>query len=89
MKDLYTYLENQDVFRERWETRRKLIGGSTTSLDVSVHGREYQVPNISEIKDADKEQVEEIMDSIREYVPESIWEEVADRQAQKEKGYGD
>ena len=72
LEELHKYLENQDIFRTSWKTGRGLIGGSTTSLIITAYGKEYQTPNISELKDADKILVEEAMDMIRGYVPESI-----------------
>jgi len=88
-EELYRYLKNQDIFRNSWKTGRGLIGGSTTSLIIAAHGKEYQIPSISELKDEDKILVGEVMDVIRGYVPESIWEEMNDRQVQYEESYQD
>jgi hypothetical protein len=89
LEELYRYLKNQEIFRASWETGRGLIGGSTTSLIITAYGKEYQIPSISELEGADKKLVEEAMDMIRGYVPESIWEEMNDRQARYEEGYED
>ena len=89
LEELYTYLKGQDIFRASWKTGRGLIGGSTTSLIITAYGKEYQIPSISELEDADRILVEEAMDLIRGYVPESIWEEMNDRQTQYEESYQD
>ena len=89
LEELHRYLENQDIFRTSWKTGRGLIGGSTTSLIITAYGKEYQIPSISELKNADKILVEEAMDMIRGYVPESIWEEMNDRQTRYEESYQD
>jgi len=89
LEELYRYLKNQGILRTSWKTGRGLIGGSTTSLIITANGKEYQIPSISELEDADKTLVEEAMDKIRGYVPESIWEEMNDRQTRYEKSYED
>ena len=89
LEELYLYLENQDAFRTSWKTGRGLIGGSTTSLIITAYRKEYQIPSISKLEDADKILVEEAMDVIRGYVPESIWEEMNDRQTRYEESYQD
>ncbi len=89
LEELYTYLENQDIFRACWKTGRGLIGGSTTCLIITAYGKEYQIPCISELKGDDKLLVEAALDEIRGYVPDSIWEEMNDRQAGYEKSYQD
>ena len=89
IEELYTYLKNPNIFRTRWKTGRGLTGGSTTSLIITAYGKEYQIPSISELEDADRILVEEAMDLIRGYVPESIWEEMNDRQTQYEESYQD
>jgi len=89
LEELYGYLKNKDIFRTRWKTGRGLIGGSTTSLIITAYGKEYQIPSISELKDADRILVEEVMDMIRGYVPDSIWEEMNDRQTRYEESYED
>ncbi len=89
LEELYTYLESKDIFRARWKTGRGLIGGSTTSLIIAAYGKEYQIPSISKLKDSDKMLIEEVMDMIRGFVPDSIWEEMNDRQAGHEKSYQD
>ena len=88
-EELYTYLKNQDILRTSWKTGRGLIGGSTTSMIITANGKEYQIPSISELEDADKTLVEEAMDVIRGYVPDSIWEEMNDRQLKYEESYQD
>ena len=89
LEELYTYLKNQDIFRASWKTGRRLIGGSITSLIITAYGKEYQIPSISELEDADKLLVESAMDVICGYVPESVWEEMNDRQAQYEESFED
>jgi hypothetical protein len=89
LEELYRYLKNQDILRTSWKTGRGLIGGSTTSLIITANGKEYQIPSISELEDADKTLVEEAMDMIRKYVPKSIWEEMNDRQTRYEESYED
>ena len=89
LEELYKYLKNQDIFRAGWKTEHGLIGGSTTSLIITAYGKEYQIPSISKLEDAEKILVEEAMDVIRGYVPESIWEEMNDRQTRYEESYQD
>jgi len=89
LEKLYAYMEKQDIFRTSWNTGRGLIGGSTTSLIITAHGKEYQIPSISELKEVDKVLVEDVMDEIRGYVPDSIWEEMNDRQTRYEESYQD
>ena len=89
LEELYGYLINQDILRTSWKTGRGLISGSTTSLIITAYGKEYQIPSISELKDADKMLVEAAMDVIRGYVPELIWEEMSDCQTRYEESYQD
>jgi hypothetical protein len=89
LEELYKYLENQGIFRAYWKTGRGLIGGSTTSLVITAYGKEYQIPSISELEDADRILVEEVMDTIRGYVPESIWKEMNAHQTQYEESFED
>ena len=56
---------------------------------ITAYGKEYQIPSISELEDADKLLVESAMDVICGYVPESVWEEMNDRQAQYEESFED
>ena len=89
LEELYRYLKDQDIFRASWKTGRGLIGGSTTSLIITAYGKEYQIPSISELEGTDAIMVEAAMDEIRRYVPDSIWEEMNDRQTRYEESYQD
>lgn len=89
IEELYSYLKNLDIFRTRWKTGSGLIGGSTTSLIITAYGKEYQIPSISELEGTDGILVEAAIDEIRRYVPDSIWEEMNDRQTRYEENYQD
>jgi len=89
IEELYSYLKNPDIFRTRWKTGSGLIGGSTTSLIITAYGKEYQIPSISELEGTDGILVEASMDEIRRIVPDSIWEEMNDRQTRYEESYQD
>ena len=87
LENVYAYFADNDLLRARWNTGRELIGGSTTSLIVTAFGKEYQIPSISELQGEDKQLVEKAMDAIRAVVPETIWEEMNDRQAEFENNF--
>ena len=89
LESLYTIFAENDLLRERWNTGRQLVGGSTTSLIVSVFGKEYQIPSISELEGEDKQLVEMAMDAICTVVPETIWKEMNNRQVQYENSFED
>lgn len=89
LENLYAFFTDNDLLRDRWNTGRELIGGSTTSLIITAFGKEYQIPSVSELEGEDKQLVEMAMEAIRGVVPEMIWEEMNDRQAQYENNYKD
>jgi len=87
--ELYEYLDKHDIFRTRWKTGRGLVGGSTTSLIITAFGKEYHVPSISELEDADKMLIEDVFEEIRGYVPDAIWDEMNNRQTQYGESFTD
>jgi len=89
MASLFQYLQVENMIRSNWNTGRGLIGGSTTSLIIQAYGKEYRVPSISELEDNDRSTAESAMDVIRGYVPESIWNEMEERQRMFEANYQD
>ena len=88
-EEIYTFFTENDLLRTRWNTGRGLIGGSTTSLLLTAFGKEYQIPSISELETEDRQLVELAMDAVRGVVPETIWEEMNNRQAEYENNYKD
>ena len=89
MNELFQFLNTMDIFRSRWDTGRELIGGSTTSLIITAFGKEYHVPSISELEGADKELIGNVMEKIRGYVPDDVWEELNANQTLFEERFQD
>lgn len=87
LDDLYAYLSNQNVMRTGWNTGNRLIGGSNTAVIINAYGKEYHIPSIAELKDADRDLVERVIDEIRSYVPQEIWDEMDARQKTHEAGF--
>ena len=84
---LYQILVEKDMLRSQWSTGQPLLGGQGTSLAISAGGKEYRVPSISVLTRSEREKVDEIIEIIRGYVPQAIWDEMVARQAEFEAGF--
>lgn len=80
LDDLYAFLKEEGVFEIHWETGQPLLGGSTTALILTAYGNEYRVPNLAELSDHQQEQAEAIIEGIRSFVPQEIWDEMQEHQ---------
>ena len=69
------------MLRSQWSTGQPLLGGQGTSLVITASGKEYRVPSISVLTRSEREKVDEIIEIIRGYVPQAIWDEMDARQA--------
>ena len=81
---LYKTLAEKEALRSNWSTGQPLLGGQGTSLVIIADGKEYRVPTVSILTRTEREKVEAIFEIIRGYVPKTIWDEMAARQAEFE-----
>jgi hypothetical protein len=84
---LYQTLIEKDALRSKWSTGQPLLGGQGTSLTIIASGKEYKVPSVSILTRSEREKVEALIEIIRGYVPQTIWDEMASRQAKFEAGF--
>jgi len=84
---LYASLKDLGMMRSRWNTGRRLIGGSNTEMVITAYGKEFRVPSVSELKDQDRSRAEDAMEVVRDSVPQDIWEEMEARQQAYEKSF--
>jgi len=77
---LYQTLVEKDMLRLKWSTGQPLLGGQGTSLVITADGKDYRVPSISVLTRSEREKVDEIIEIIRGYVPQAIWDEMDARQ---------
>ena len=87
MKELFFYLQNQDMFRSNWKKGELMMGGSGTSLILNAYGKEFHVPSISEVDHTEFARVDAAIEAIRALVPQTIWDEMDARQAEYEDHY--
>lgn len=87
MDALYGYLIENDLLRTTWNLGEPLLGGSGTSLVVTADGKEYTVPSISELQPDDRKLMEAAIDTIKNLLPQSIWDELDARQEAYEAGF--
>ena len=87
LQDVYTFFAENDLLRSRWQTGRGLIGGSSTSIILKAFGKETHIPSISELKNEDKQLIEQSMNVIRALFPASVWDEMNTRQMEFENSF--
>jgi len=54
---------------------------------VTAGGKEYAVPSISELQPEDRKRMEAAIDTIKNLLPQSIWDELDERQEAYESGF--
>lgn len=84
---LYKTLMEKEILRSKWSTGQALLGGQGTSLVITANSKAFRVPSVSILTRSEREKAEELIGIIRGYVPQSIWDEMAARQAEFEAGY--
>ncbi len=84
---LYQTLAEKEVLRSKWSTGQPLLGAQGSSLVITAGGKVYRVPSISVLARSECEKVEAVIEIIRGYVPQTIWDEMAARQAEFEAGF--
>ena len=84
MDDLYQYLLDNDLLRSSWKEGEILLGSSGTSISITANGKEFLVPSISKLQQADRLLVNAAMDYIHSLVPQDIWDEMDARQQKYE-----
>jgi len=89
MDDLFAFLVKENMLRSEWKTGKLLVGGSNTIILITAGGKEYQIPPIAHLEDADRQQVEKVMEEICSYVPAEIWAEMKAMQSEFEANYGE
>lgn len=85
--DLYTFLQKNDLLRSDWTEGQPLLGGSGTSIRITADGKEFLIPSISELEQADRRIVQKAIDTINQLVPQKIWDEMKNRQDAYEQSY--
>lgn len=89
LQSLYTYLKDNNLMREKWQSGQPLLGGQGTSIRITAYGKQFQVPSVSAIRQSDRALVESAIEMIRSFVPKEIWDEMDARQSQYENAYGE
>ncbi|MDP2965526.1 MAG: hypothetical protein Q8N39_05730 [Pelolinea sp.] len=84
---LYSTLAEKGMLCSSWSTGQPLLGGKSTSLIITASGKDYHVPSVSELTQSERDKVEAIIDTIRGYVPQAIWDEMNECQAEFEEGF--
>jgi hypothetical protein len=84
---LYKTMAEKGMLSSNWPTGQPLLGGKSTSIVITASGREYHIPGVSELAQSEREKVEAIIEVIRGFVPQTIWDEMAARQAAFEAGF--
>jgi hypothetical protein len=84
---LYKTLAEKGMLRENWATGQPLLGGQGSNLDITASGKEYHIPSVSVLTRSERDKVETVIEIIRGYVPQSIWDEMAARQAKFKAGF--
>ena len=89
LQKLFNYLEQKDVLRNRWATGELLVGGQGTSISITAFDQQYLIPGVSEVNREERELIEQLIEEIKSYVPDQIWEEMERRQSEYETSYYD
>lgn len=89
LQSLYSYLKENKVLRNRWESGQPLLGGQGTRIFIDAFNQRYVVPSISEVSTKEWELVEQTIELIRTVVPEYIWTEMEQRQTDYESSFYD
>jgi len=87
LQSLYTFLNDNNVLRNRWDSGQPLLGGQSTRIIINALGQQFVVPSISEVSQKERDLVEKTIESIRARVSESIWSEMERRQAEYESSF--
>lgn len=85
---LYDYLKSNNILRGGWASGQPLVGGQSTSILITAFGQQYLVPSVSEVSRNERELIERTIEEIRSYVPDTIWQEMNERQSDYELNYG-
>ncbi len=80
LQSLYDYLKQNDIFRNQWKMGQPLLGGQGTGIVITASGKQYQVPSVSEVDSSEWDQIEQAIEEIGSFVPQSIWDEMNARQ---------
>lgn len=86
---LYKLLTEKDILRSDWAEGKPLLGGKSTSIKITASGTVFSVPSISVLGKTDRKSVEVVIEDIRSFVPQSIWDEIAALQAEHEENFED
>ena len=54
---------------------------------ITASGKDYHVPSVSELTQSERDKVEAIIDTIRGYVSQAIWDEMNECQTEFEEGF--
>jgi hypothetical protein len=81
LQSLYDYLKENNVLRNQWESGQPLLGGQGTRVAVTASGQQYLIPSVSEVSRGERELIEQVIDKIKSFVPQSIWDEMNSRQS--------
>ena len=87
IEELYRYLQDNNLLRGDWEMGQPLMGGKGTGLHIIVAGEEFMIPSVSELSQADRETVNQAIDTINNLIPDDIWNEMKVRQADYESSF--
>lgn len=75
LADLYSYLFENGLLRNRWEDGDPIDGAPVTLISVIAGGKSYNIPEISEISESERAAVSDLMEKIKSLVLPEIWEE--------------
>ena len=89
LQSLFAYLKENNILRNRWESGQPLLGGQGTRIIIDAFGQRYVIPSISEVSTKERELVEQTIELIRTYVPETIWTEMEQQQTDYESSFYD
>ena len=81
---LFQLLMTRNILRTEWAKGKLLIGGSSSEMQVTAAGKTYSVPNDAQMIEKDKSDLAEVYDFIKQLVPKSIWDKLAQSRHQIE-----
>jgi len=84
MNQLFQLLIARDMLRTEWAKGKPLIGGSSSEMQIIADGKTYSVPNDAQMIEKDKSDLAEVYDFIKQLVPKSIWDKLAQSRHQIE-----
>ncbi len=80
---LYTHTREQGLLRSKWELGDQIDGGPATSIQITSNGKHHSIGERSELMEAERELVDDLIERVESLVPDDLWETMYQLQAEQ------